>query len=226
MIKSGITVRKAGEILELSVSSLYYHCIKVKQDKAVADMIGDIAFKYTFYGYRRINAVIQSQGIVVNHKKIYRIYRSLNLQRQKPKRKKKLITVEYALIEALYCNHIWAVDFLFDAVLDGRIIKILTVEDIFSRFSLGIDCGFSIPAKVVIEVLKDCIGLYGIPGIIRTDQGSEFRSLTFERFIQKYGIRHEFTEKGSPWQNGMIESFNGKLRDECLNRNLFENLTQ
>jgi len=91
---------------------------------------------------------------------------------------------------------------------------------------LRIDCKFSIPAKVVIEVLTDCIGLYGIPGIIRTDQGPEFQSLTFQKFIQKYGIRHEFIEKGSPWQNGMIESFNGKLRDECLNRNLFENPVQ
>ena len=159
----------------------------MKQDRALADMIRNVAFKYTFYGYRRIHAVIQSQGIVVNHKKIYRIYRSLNLQRQKPKRKKKLITVEYALIEALYCNHIWAVDFLFDAVLDGRIIKILTVEDIFSRFSLGIDCGFSIPAKVVIEVLKDCIGLYGIPGIIRTDQGPEFGVLLLRDSFKNMG---------------------------------------
>jgi putative transposase len=99
----------------------------------------------------------------------------------------------------------------------------MTVEDLFSRLSPGIDVRFSIPAKTVIEVLEECIQLYGIPRIIRTDQGPEFRSQTFQKFIQKYGIRHEFTEKGSPWQNGNLESLGGKLRDECLGRNLFDN---
>lgn len=130
------------------------------------------------------------------------------------------------LTKPLFCNHIWAVDFLFDALTDGRHIKIMTVEDIFSRFSLSIEPALSIPARLVIKVLEECIRLYGIPRIIRTDQGPEFRSLTFQKFVQKYGIRHEFTEKGSPWQNGSLESFNGKLRDECLNRSLFESPTQ
>ncbi len=79
---------------------------------------------------------------------------------------------------------------------------------------------------MVIEVLEECFRLYGIPRIIRTDQEPEFRSINFEKFIRKHGIRHEFTEKGSPWQNGTLESFNGKLIDECLSRNIFENPKQ
>lgn len=102
----------------------------------------------------------------------------------------------------------------------------MTIEDLFSRFSVGIDGQLSIPANRIIKVLEDCIQIYGIPRIIRTDQGPEFRSLTLQKFLQKHGIHHEFTEKGSPWQNGDLESFNGKFRDECLNRSLFENPVQ
>ena len=226
MIQLGITVRKAGDILQIPVSTLYYRSSKAERDNALAAIIREIAFKHTFYGYRRIHISINRRGIPANRKRVYRIYKSLCLQRQRPRRNKKLIAVQMPLTESLYCNHVWAVDFLFDALTDGRRIKIMTVEDLFSRFSLGIDCRFSIPAKIVVEILEDCIRLYGIPGIIRIDQGPEFRSLTFQKFIQKYGIRHEFTEKGCPWQNGNLESFNGKLRDECLSRNLFENPKQ
>ena len=226
MIQLGITARKSADILEIPLSTLYYHSVKAEQDMSLAEMIKDIAFKYTFYGYRRIHLAVNRRGVNANHKKVYRIYKCLSLQRQKPSKNKKRIAVETPLTEPLFCNHVWAVDFLFDSITDGRYIKIMTVEDLFSRFSLGIEVGFSITAKVVIEVIKECLRLYGIPRIIRTDQGPEFRSLTFEKFIQKHGIRHEFTEKGSPWQNGTLESFNGKLRDECLSRNLFENQMQ
>ncbi len=226
MIEFGITVRKAADIVEMPLSTLYYRSIKAEQDQALADMIREVAFKYTFYGYRRIHFVVNKCGIHANHKRVYRIYKSLGLQRQKPRKNKKRIIVQKPLTEPIFCNHVWAIDFLFDALTDGRRIKIMTVEELLSRFSLGIEVGFSIPAKVVIEVLEECFRVYGIPRIIRTDQGPEFRSINFEKFIQKHGIRQEFTEKGSPWQNGTLESFNGKLRDECLSRNIFENPRQ
>lgn len=226
MIQFGITARKVGEILEIPVSTLYYQSAKADKDKALAEIIQEIAFKYTFYGYRRIHLGINRRGIAANRKRVYRIYKCLNLQRLRPRKNKKKIIVSMPLTKPLFYNHVWAVDFLFDALTDGRRIKIMTVEDLFSRFSLAIDSQFSIPAKSVIESLQECIRLYGIPRIIRTDQGPEFRSLTFQKFVQKHGIRHEFTEKGSPWQNGGLESFNGKLREECLDRNLFENPSQ
>jgi putative transposase len=187
-------------------------------------MIQEIAFKYTFYGYRRIHLAMHRQGIRINHKKVYRIYKSLDLQRQKPRKNKRVSMPRTPLTEPRYPNHIWAVDFLFDSLASGRLIKFITIEDIFSRFCPGIDVHFSIPARIAVEVLEKCIGLFGIPGIIRTDQGTEFRSLTFQKFLQKQGIRHEFIEKASPWQNGNLESFNGKFRDECLNRNIFEDI--
>lgn len=226
MIRLGITARKTGEILGIPVSTLYYQSAKADKDKALTEFIEEIAFKHTFYGYRRIHLAIKRRGISVNRKRVYRIYKTLALQRQRPRRKKKMPVVQLPLTKPLYCNHVWAVDFLFDTLTDGRRIKIMTVEDLFSRLSPCINVRFSIPAKAVIEVFEECIQRYGIPRIIRTDQGPEFRSLTFQKFIQKYGIRHEFTEKGSPWQNGNLESFNGKLREECLSRNLFESPSQ
>lgn len=104
--------------------------------------------------------------------------------------------------------------------------KCMPVQDIFSRYVLDIEVQFSITSANVISVLEGCFDRFGIPRVIRTDQGPEFRSRTFDKFIKQYGIRHEFTDKGSPWQNGNLESFNGKFRDECLSRNIFENLTQ
>ncbi|GAB6184127.1 IS3 family transposase [Thermodesulfovibrio hydrogeniphilus] len=226
MIQSGINVRKTAEILEIPLSTLYYSSCKAEKDMALTEMIKDIAFKYTFYGYRRIHMVIKRAGHHVNHKKVYRIYKTLNLQRQKPRKNKRLISVHMPLTQPRFCNHVWAIDFLFDSLTDRRLIKIMTIEDLMSRFCVGIEVGFSITANMVIEVIERCINVYGIPRVIRTDQGSEFRSIIFEKFIQRYGIRHEFIEKASPWQNGALESFNGKLREECLSRNLFETLMQ
>lgn len=226
MIQQGIKVKRAGFLLSVPVSSLYYTSLKAQEDSDLARIIQEIAFKFTFYGYRRILHVINKRGINVNHKKLYRIYRSLDLQRHRPRRNKKLTVVQLPLTEPRYPNHIWAVDFLFDNLTNGRRIKFMTVGDVFSRFSPGIDSQFSIPAKRAVEVLEECIRVFGAPRIIRSDQGPEFRSRTFQKFLQKHGIRHEFIEKGSPWQNGHLESFNGKFRDECLNRNLFENPLQ
>ncbi len=226
MIQQGIKAKRTGFLLDTPVSSLYYNSMKAEQDTAIARMIQEVAFKYTFYGYRRIHLTILKRGHRINRKKVYRIYRSLDLQRQRPRKNKKLSMAQLPLTAPQYPNHVWAVDFLFDRLTNGRLIKFMTIEDIFSRFSPGIDVQFSIPAHRVIEVLEECIRIYGKPKIIRTDQGPEFRSRSFQKFLQKYGIRHEFIEKGSPWQNGNLESFNGKFRDECLNRNLFENIPQ
>ncbi len=168
MIQSGITARRAGDILEIPVSTLYYKSGKAEQDMALASMIQETAYKYTFYGYRRIHVAINKAGVLANHKKVYRIYRGLSLQRLKPRKNKKLsVTMQLPLTEPLFCNHVWAIDFLFDNLTDGRRIKFMTVEDLFSRFAVGIDSRFSIPAKVVVEVIEVCIQIYDTPRVIR-----------------------------------------------------------
>lgn len=224
MIQIGIRARRAGELMDIAVSTLYYQSNKSEKDNALACLIREIAFRYTFYGYRRIHLAVNKKITTANHKKVYRIYKNLDLQKQRPRKNKKMPSVHLPLTEPLYANHVWAIDFIFDALSNGKLIKCMPIEDLFSRFVIAIDVQFSIPAQGVISVLQECFGIYAIPRIIRTDQGPEFRSIKFQKFVKQYGIRHEFTQKGSPWQNGDLESFNAKFRDECLDRNLFENL--
>lgn len=226
MIKLGIKAKRACSFMDLAVSSLYYRSSRAEQDNTLALMIREIAFSHTFYGYRRVHCAVGKKGFHVNHKRVYRIYKSLDLQRQRPRRNRKMPVVQFPLTEALRVNHVWAMDFIFDTLSNGRLLKCMPIEDLFSRFVMEIDVQPSITAGRVIAVLEKCFRIYGKPGIIRTDQGPEFRSLNLQKFVQKQGIRHEFTQKGSPWQNGDLESFNGKFRDECLNRNLFENPAQ
>jgi putative transposase len=226
MIQLGIKARRAGDFMDIAVSTLYYRSDKAEEDTALASLIREIAFSHTFYGYRRIHRAVNKKGTAANHKRVYRIYKSLDLQRQKPRKNKRLPVAQAPLTEPLYADHVWALDFIFDTLQDGRPIKCMPVEDLFSRFVLEIDVQLSITADRVILVLEECFRLYGQPRILRSDQGPEFRSRTLQKFVQRHGIRHEFTEKGSPWQNGDLESFNGKFRDECLDRNLFDNPAQ
>ena len=225
LIKRGIKVKEVSHITDIPVSSIYYKpSNKDIEDEKLLSCIQEIAFKHTFYGYRRIHLALKQQGLTVNHKKVYRLYRALNLQRCRAKKNRKTIIPSSTLTEPQYRNHVWAIDFLFDTLIDGRLIKLMPVEDLFSRFSLGIDVHFSISSRRTIEFLEECFRKYGKPDIIRTDQGSEFRSNVFRRFLESNRIRHEFIEKASPWQNGNLESLIGKLRDECLNRRVFDSL--
>jgi len=226
MITIGIKAKRASDFMRIPLSTLYYQSNKAQKDKELAYMIKEIAFEHTFYGYRRIHKVINKKIPSINHKKVYRIYKNLQLQRQRPRKNKKNLSISLPLTELRRVNHIWAIDFIFDALSNGKVIKCMPIEDLYSRFVLAIEVSFRIRADKVISVLKECFRVYGIPKILRTDQGAEFRGKIFERFVQQHGIRHEFTAKGSPWQNGDLESFNGKFRDECLSRNLFEDLAE
>lgn len=134
------------------------------------------------------------------------------------------MTEQTSLTEALYPNHVWTMDFLFDRTEDGRLLKIMPVLDIFSKFSVGIEVQHSITSLEVTEFLEQLFNKYRKPEIIRTDNGPEFRSKHLARFLEHHRIKHEFIKKGSPWENSDIESFNGKLRDECLDRESFENI--
>jgi putative transposase len=224
MIKRGLKIRQVAAILTIPKSTLFYSSSSAEKNSHIAHLIEKIAFKRTFYGYRRIYLTLR-KTMKINHKKVYRLYRMLNLQRAHKIRKNKgWNAAEIPLTEPLYPNHVWALDFLFDRTSDGRLIKLMPVEDIFSKFSPGINLRFRIQSICACEFLENLFKKYTPPEIIRTDQGPEFRSETFNKFLEKYRIKHEFTQKGSPWQNGHIESFIGKLRDECLQRNIFKNI--
>ena len=161
-----------------------------------------------------------------NHKRVRRIYRELELNlRIRPKKRMKRETPD-ALLVPESINHCWSMDFMHDQLSDGRSYRVHNVIDDYNRESLDILIDFSLPAERVLRGLDQLIEWRGKPKRIRTDNGPEFTSRVFMAWAQTHGIRHILIQPGRPMQNGYIESFNGKFRDEHLNESWFETLQQ
>ncbi len=165
---------------------------------------------------------------MVNHKKVYRIYTSLNLQRPKKTRKGRMLqtTKPENLTQPQYPNHVWAIDFIFIRLSNKRKVKILTVEDLYTRKAIKTYADFSIRNFQVIEVLQECFSEYGKPRIIRCDNGREFIAHQFQRFFAQQRISQEFIPPGKPFWNGTLERFNESLKYECLYLHSFDTLQE
>ena len=200
---------------------------KIKQpdrDKALTTQIKKLAKRYKRYGYRMITAKLKQDGWIVNHKRVQRIWQNEGLQvpyRRKFKKAKGSSENSCAVKKAEYPNHVWTYDFMSDQTEDGRKLKLLTVLDEFTRESLAIEIGRSIRAKDVIVVLEYLFMVRGIPKFIRSDNGPEFIADKIKKWLKNNHVETLYIEPGSPWENGYIESFNGKLRDDVLNREVF-----
>ncbi len=185
----------------------------------------ELAREYGRYGYRRIAALLQRDGWRVNHKKVQRIWRREGLkvpQRQPKRRRLWLNDGSCVRLRPEYQNHVWSYDFVMDRTHDGRPIRMLTVMDEYTRECLAIDVSRKLNSTDVIDQLFDLFIFRGIPEYLRSDNGPEFVSKSIRRWLQISGVRTLYIEPGSPWENGYIESFNGKLRDELLNREIFD----
>ena len=200
---------------------------KIKQpdkDKALTEAIRWLAKKHPCYGYRFITAKLRQEGWQVNKKRVQRIWRKEGLQvpyRRKFKKAKGSSENSCAVKKAKYPNHVWTYDFMGDQTEDGRKLKLLTVLDEFTRESPAIEVGRSIRAKDVIAVLEYLFVVRGAPKFIRSDNGPEFIADKIKKWLKKNHVETLYVEPGSPWENGYIESFNGKLRDDILDRELF-----
>lgn len=189
----------------------------------------DLASKYGRYGYRRITALLQRDCWRVNHKRVERIWRQegLKVPQKQPKRGRLWLTDGSCVrLRPTHCNHVWSYDFVADRTHDGRALKILTVIDEYERESLAILTRRRIRSDEVLHCLADLFLIRGIPDYIRSDNGPEFTAKQVRNWLQRVGVKTLFIEPGSPWENGYIESFNGKLRDELLNRELFYTLRE
>ncbi len=162
----------------------------------------------------------------VNHKKIYRLYREANLAVRRRRKVSRPATERQALIPASGPNAVWSMDFVSDALANGRRLKCLTIADDFSHESIDIAVDHGISGAYVIRVLDQAACFRGYPCAVRTDNGPEFTSRVFLVWTRKHKIKHLLIEPGRPMQNGYIESFNGKFRDECLNEQWFTSLVQ
>jgi putative transposase len=183
-----------------------------------------LAHRHKRYGSPRLHILLKKEGLVINHKRTERIYREEGLSLKGRKTKKRIPLVRIQMPAAHRANEVWSMDFMSDALSDGRRFKILTVVDDFSRFCPAILAERSIPAVRVTALIDQISSLYGSPRRIRVDNGPEFTSAAFHGWAAKRKIQVEHIRPGRPMENPYIESFNGKFRDECLNEHWFLSL--
>lgn len=203
-----------------------YHYRPRGDDQAdLKKRIKEIAETRVRYGYRRIHVLLRREGWNVNAKRIYRLYKEMGLQlRNKTPKRRVKAKLREDRVQATHSNEIWAMDFVHDQLVTGRKIRILTIVDIFSRFSPATDPRFSYRGEDVVQTLERVCSQRGYPKSIRVDQGSEFISRDLDLWAYQKEVILDFSRPGKPTDNAFIESFNGKFRAECLNTHWFMSL--
>ena len=219
----GVGQRRACELIGIARSSFRY-CSK-KKDGELTQQLVQLAQEKPRYGYRRLRLLLVRAGQQLNHKRLYRIYRAAGLSIKRRRRRKQLVRSgppARTLITSL--NQQWAIDFVHDVLANGRKFRIFSVIEAHTRECLGLEVDTSFPSQRVTRILDELIALYGKPESIRLDNGPEFTSRHFLAWARERGIELVHIAPGKPVQNALVESFNGRLRDECLNVNWFANL--
>ncbi len=198
-------------------------------EQALTNDIVGLATRFGRYGYRRITAMLQRSGWVVNHKRVERIWRreGLKVPARQPRRGRLWLNDGSCVrLKPESENHVWAYDFVHIRTWDGRAVRLLTIIDEYTRECLAIRAGRSIRSSDVIETLAGLMMARGVPEHIRSDNGPEFTARVVREWLGGVGARTLYIEPGSPWENGYVESFNGKLRDELLDREVFYTLLE
>ncbi len=201
---------------------------KDDEEALTADVV-ELARQYGRYGYRRIAALLRSVGWAVNHKRIERIWRreGLKVPKRQPKRGRLwLADGSCVRLRPERAGEVWAYDFVQDRTHDGRAYRILTVIDEFTRECLALLVGRRLTSDDVLATLTDLFAERGPPDHIRSDQGAEFTATAVRQWLDRLGVATAYIEKASPWENGFNESFNGKLRDELLDGEIFYTLAE
>jgi len=191
-------------------------------------MIG-LATKYGRYGYRRITALLQREGFQVNHKRVERLWRreGLKVPQKQPKRKRLWFNDGSCVrLRPQFRYHVWSYDFVATRTEEGRPLRILTLIDEYTRECLVLKVARRLRSQDILEQLGYLFIYRGLPGLIRSDNGPEFTAKAVRNWLERLGVQTLFIEPGSPWENGYNESFNGKLRDELLNGEIFTTLLE
>ena len=199
------------------------------EEARLAERIIELASQYGRYGYRRVTAMLRQEGWTVNHKRVERIWRreGLKVPKKQPKRRRLWLNDGSCIrLRPQFKDHVWSYDFVIARTAEGRAFRILNIIDEYTRECLAILVKRHITSQDVIDQLFQLIIFRGIPEHIRSDNGSEFTAKAIRKWLSSVGVKTLFIEPGSPWENGYIESFNGKLRDELLNREIFTTLIE
>lgn len=219
----GHTENKACAVMGVSRSSFRY-TPEPRMDKEIISRMKELAQKKPRYGVRRLHVLLKKEGLVINHKRTERLYQQEGLALRTKRKKKIPLTLRTPLAVPTRSNDQWALDFVHDRTATGRTFRCLSILDIYARECPVIHVDTSIPAKAVTEVLSRLIETRGKPQSLIVDNGPEFTAKAFLTWAEKHQIRIIHINPGKPMENGFIESFQGKFRDECLNLHWFTSL--
>jgi transposase InsO family protein len=228
--KLTVSERRACKVLDQTRSTQRRELSPPSDEKQLTHDIIELASQYGRYGYRRITALLNNnRGWRVNHKRVERIWRreGLKVPKKQPKRGRLWLNDGSCVrLRPAHKDHVWSYDFMIDRTVDGKPFKILNIIDEYTRECLATLVNRKIKADDVIDQLFNLFVFRGIPEHIRSDNGPEFTARVVRKWLAGLGVKTLFIEPGSPWENGYIESFNGKMRDEVLDREIFTTMEE
>jgi putative transposase len=224
-----VTERRACRVIGQSRSTQRYTKKTLDDEEMLRQQVIDLASQYGRYGYRRVTALLRNEGWLVNHKRVERIWRKegLKVPQKQPKRGRLWLTDGSVIrLRPEFPKHVWSYDFMEDRTHNGVKFRILNIIDEYTRECLAVRVARNLTHKDVLEVLTNLFVERGVPVHIRSDNGSEFTAKRVRQYLSRLAVKPLFIEPGSPWENGYIESFNGKMRDELLAREIFYTLKE
>jgi putative transposase len=214
-----LPVSRACKLISLPRSQYYYKSLK--DDTALIDALQKLSADHPTYGFRKLFAYLRRDGHGWNHKKVYRVYRQLKMNRRRKGKRRLPARIKQPLVQPSGANESWSMDFMSDSMMDGRKLRTLNIIDDCNREALAIEVDTSLSSKRVIRVLNKVIEQRGKPKVIRVDNGPEFTSKDLELWARDQQIEIHFIQPGRPMQNGFIERFNGSYRREILDAYVF-----
>lgn len=218
-----VSERRVARLVGISRTTLRYRSRRAA-DQQIRERLYELAVERPRFGYRRLHILLRREGHSINHKRVYRLYRAAGLAVRRRIRKRVARSRRVGPMVGLVPNASWTLDFMSDALGWGRRIRVLSVLDSCTREALVIEVNTSLPSAAVVRVLEQVIHERGQPGEIVMDNGPELTSRRLDQWAYEREIQLRFIEPGKPVQNAVIESFNGRLRDECLNQHWFTSL--
>ena len=224
LVDGGLSVLRACTLMQLPRSTFVYVPVPT-DDTEVLTQIRALVARHPRYGYRRIGSLLR-RTTTVNEKRVRRLWRQHQLQVRRIARCRRPRRPRPERVEAAYPGHIWAYDFVEDALVNGTPLRILTVIDEFTREGLALDVARTTSAERVIGVLTSLVAQHGAPSHVRSDNGAEFVAGAVQAWLALAGVTTLYIDPGKPWQNGKEERFNGTVRDECLNMYQFHSVAE
>lgn len=222
---AGLSERTACRFVGVSRSTVQYRH-KRPEDRGLRKRLRELAEDRRRWGYRMLHVLLEREGHELNHKRVYRLYREEGLQIRRRRRRRRAVRARRSMELPSASSVRWSMDFVHDQLASGQRLRCLTIVDDFTREAVAIDVDHSIPAERVAAVLDRAGRARGLPKSIVSDNGPEFTSRALDQWAHERGVELSFIRPGKPVENAIVESFNGTLREECLNEHWFLNLSE